>query len=80
MTPRTELMEDQRRSGRSPRVRRVHCRWTQHAELLGEDRVLSAHRTSAGVATYLRCHCGGLVIELPDGATVHSRPADRLEP
>lgn len=74
MSSHTALIDDRRMSVRVPRLRSVHCPRSQRTQLLDRDRVLSAHRTSAGVATYLRCHCGGLVIEQPEGAIVHSAP------
>lgn len=52
--------------------REVRCPRCGIVKLLGRDRVLSAHRTSEGVVTYLRCHCGGLVIAMPDSPSVHA--------
>jgi len=69
-----EMNDGPRTSGRLSRARRVHCTSAQRTEVLDKDSVLSAHRTSAGVATYLRCRCGALVIELPDGGIVHPAP------
>ena len=52
--------------------RDVHCPRCGIVRPLGRDRVLSAHRTSEGIVTYLRCHCGGLVVAMPDVPAVHA--------
>ena len=44
---------------------RIHCHRAHIDHELGPDRVISAHRTSDGVVTYLRCPCGDVVVVGP---------------
>lgn len=67
---------DDRTAGR---YREVRCPQCGIVKPLGRDRVVSAHRTSEGVVTYLRCYCGGLVVATPAGPTVHARPRAELD-
>lgn len=50
---------------------RTQCDRSGGAVVLGRSQVLSAHRTSGGVVTYLRCRCEALVIVIGDGPGTH---------
>lgn len=70
-----EQFDTRVRSTAKPAQHRVRCDRLDLDTVLGRDRVVSAHRTSEGVVTYLRCHCGGLVIAGADGSMKHAHSA-----
>lgn len=75
MTIDLEQFDARVRSTADRTPHRVRCDRLGLDTVLGRDRVLSAHRTSEGVVTYLRCHCGGLVIGGADGSMRHAHSA-----
>lgn len=52
----------------------IACPVTRLEERLGSADLLSSHRTSSGVADYLRCGCGEVVVSVGDSVR-HALPA-----